>query len=317
MHDLPRPKRSLRDRNDDVHRPSYEELVTNPETIKKPINQQESAKNYLSQIDQTTEEIEEPKQTTYTSKIKESIQKTAQKQKVQVLNIRDNRKVTDSIKNESKKEIKENIDKVKGEFQKIESSVKETKEELSKLGTKINQEVNVAKDKVVEFGLQTIESLLTAPKNIVQSMVFKKKPVKSNPQVNNNVPKAPVQANSTKRNIPKINYSDLIKQRVEFSAYDKQKLVDPSLPQNIIESVFMTNAIADVKFCSKYVKELPHATTGMYALKPISFIFDNVKPEDINYFLYYVSLNIKAFSSQNYKFSEAFATWIIRKSHEI
>jgi hypothetical protein len=33
--------------------------------------------------------------------------------------------------------------------------------------------------------------------------------------------------------------------------------------------------------------------------------------------LYYVSKNTPAFVGQNYKLSEAFATWIIRKSHEL
>ncbi|MEK7432876.1 MAG: hypothetical protein AABZ74_07075 [Cyanobacteriota bacterium] len=318
MEDLPRPKRSLRDKGSSYTPPP--ELSSNPikKEVKKSAGYDNSAQNYLSQIDQEPEE-EEVLAEIPVSKMTENIQNVVTKPKVQVLDLRNTRKITEDIKNESKKDIQDNIKKVKTEFQKIEGAVAETKDEIAKLGNKIKEESDIAKGKIVEFGLKTIESMLTAPKNIIHNLVFNKKtdkPKQKQPQQ----PKqsqANSQANSKSKNIPKIKYMDLVSQRVEFVTYDKQKMADSSLPANIIEGIFMTNAIADVKYCSRYVKDLPPANTGIYALKPISFIFDHITQDDINYFLYYVSKNISAFASQNYKFSEAFATWIIRKSHEI
>lgn len=309
--DLPRPKRSLRDRNSselpvlqppqELARPTKKEVVVKPQSF------DNSAQNYLSQIDQN--EVEEEK-TSVVNNVDNLLNK---KPKTQTSKVISSKIITKNIKEDSSKDIQESVKKVKNEFQKLEGSVNETKEELTRLSTKISEEAAVAKEKAVEFGLQTIESLLNAPKNIINSMVFRKKSIPSTSVTSKTQQNQPAK----RKVVPKIKYADLIAQRVEFFTYDKERLVDRSLPANIVEEVFMTNALADVKYCSRFVKDLQHPSAGIYAYKPISFIFDNVKTEDINYFLYYVSKNIPAFVGQNYKFSEAFATWIIRKSHEL
>lgn len=309
--DLPRPKRSLRDRNSSelpVLQPPQElARPTKKEVVAKPQSFDNSAQNYLSQIDQN--EVEEEK-TSVVNNVDNLLNK---KPKTQTSKVISSKIITKNIKEDSSKDIQESVKKVKNEFQKLEGSVNETKEELTRLSTKISEEATMAKEKAVEFGLQTIESLLNAPKNIINSIVFRKKSIPSTSATS----KAQQTQPAKRKVVPKIKYADLIAQRVEFFTYDKERLVDRSLPANIVEEVFMTNALADVKYCSRFVKDLQHPSAGIYAYKPISFIFDNVKAEDINYFLYYVSKNIPAFVGQNYKFSEAFATWIIRKSHEL
>lgn len=310
--ELPRPKRSLRDRNSsespvlqpppELARPTKKEVVVKSQSF------DNSAQNYLSQIDKN--EVEEEEKTSVVNNVDNLLNKKPKTQSSKVIS---SKIITKNIKEDSSKDIQESVKKVKNEFQKLEGSVNETKEELTRLSSKISEEATVAKEKVVEFGLQTIESLLNAPKNIINSMVFRKKSIPST-SVNSKTQ----QTQPAKRKVvPKIKYADLVAQRVEFFTYDKERLVDRSLPANIVEEIFMTNSLADVKYCSRFVKDLQHPSAGIYAYKPISFIFDNVKAEDINYFLYYVSKNIPAFVGQNYKFSEAFATWIIRKSHEL
>lgn len=309
--DLPRPKRSLRDRNNSelpvLQPPTELTRPTKKEVVVKPQNFDNSAQNYLSQIDQN--EVEEEK-TTVVNNVDNLLNK---KPKTQTSKVISSKIITKNIKEDSSKDIQESVKKVKNEFQKLEGSVNETKEELTRLSSKISEEATVAKEKAVEFGLQTIESLLNAPKNIINSMVFRKKSIPSTSATSKTQQTQPAK----RKVVPKIKYADLVAQRVEFFTYDKERLVDRSLPANIVEEIFMTNALADVKYCSRFVKDLQHPSAGIYAYKPISFIFDNVKAEDINYFLYYVSKNIPAFVGQNYKFSEAFATWIIRKSHEL
>lgn len=315
--ELPRPKRSLRDRNsgdEPILQPPPElarPTIPKPQKVEVSQNTQKNesyAQNYLDQVDQI--EPEEEEKTSVVNNVANLLNKKPRSQTQPLVNTK---KVTQNLKNDSNKDIQESVKKVKGEFQKLEGSVSETKEELSKLSTKISEEATVVKEKAMEFGLQTIESLLNAPKNLINSMVFRKKATPTSTSNTKTTQAPPVK----RKVVPKIKYGDLVAQKVEFFTYDKQRLVDRSLPPNIVEEVFMTNAVADVKYCSRFVKELQHPSAGIYAYKPISFIFDNITAEDINYFLYYVSKNIPAFVGQNYKFSEAFATWIIRKSHEL
>lgn len=315
--ELPRPRRSLRDRHNEeepslqrppeLARPAMPKPQKTEVVAPTPQKVESSAQNYLAQVDQVEEEEEK---TTVVNNVGNLLNKKPSTQTKTLVNTK---KITQNLRSDSSKDIQDSVKKVKGEFQKLEGSVSETKEELAKLSSKISEEATVVKEKAMEFGLQTIESLLNAPKNLINSMVFRKKATPTSTSNNKTTQAPPVK----RKVVPKIKYGDLVAQRVEFFTYDKQRLVDRSLPPNIVEEVFMTNAVADVKYCSRFVKELQHPSTGIYAYKPISFIFDNITPEDINYFLYYVSKNTPAFVGQNYKFSEAFATWIIRKSHEL
>lgn len=317
----PRPRRSLRDRADaryisDSEAPPTTYIKPNHNT--QEVSDSDSAQSYLSQIDEETEELEtletlddfedEPIPDLNSSNIS-----TTSKPKVQVLNVRQKKFSTKESKEESKKDIKANVDKVKNEFQKVGGDVQKTKDELSKIGEKIAEDAEEVKAKVTEFGIKTVEKMLTAPLNAITNLFFgKKKTVNTNSSNNTSKGKAP-----TKKTLPKIKYSSLMEKKIEFLAYDKKKIVEGYEAGPVLEEIFMSNALADLRYCVRYVQDLPCAITGIYANKRIADIFESITPDDINNFLYYVISNPEPFIGNNYKFSEAFATWVIRKSHEL
>lgn len=318
----PRPRRSLRDRADARY---ISDSEAPPTTYIKPnqnnnqeISDSDSAQSYLSQIDEESEELEtletlddfedEP-----IPELNNPSTVNTSKPKVQVLNVRQKKFSTKESKEESKKDIKANVDKVKNEFQKVGGDVQKTKDELSKIGEKIAEDAEEVKAKVTEFGIKTVEKMLTAPLNAITNLFFgKKKKVTSNS--NNNNTKENVQ---TKKVLPKVKYYSLIEKKIEFLAYDKKKIVEGYEAGPVLEEIFMSNALADLRYCVRYVQDLPCAISGIYANKRIADIFEAITPDDINNFLYYVINNPEPFIGNNYKFSEAFATWVIRKSHEL
>lgn len=321
----PRPPRSLRDRAG-ARSVGASDLPPTSRIEEKKVTQNESvyekhAHSYLDSVDEQVEEVIEddfedapiPEQT---RQVSSSVKKLPnEKPKVQVVNVRQNNKFsTDKSKEESKKKIQEEASKVKNEIEKVSNDFGKTKDDLSKIGGKIVEDANQVKEKVTEAGIKAVESIISAPVNMLSKLFFGS-PTKTTQKASSGT--THTKQSPSKKVIPKIKYSSLLDKRIEFLAYDKEALVDKSMPREIIEDIFMANAMADTKYCTKFVGDLPCAISGPYTNKRIVDIFENVRSEDINNFLYYVSNNPDAFIGAKYKFSEAFATWIIRKSHEL
>ena len=314
----PRPPRSLRGRLGAREAPQNQELLptdyikNNESEPEKPSDFDESAQSYLSQLEDLDEE-----EISKRLEDDEDEQIPVNKPKVTVLNVREKKISTDEVKKDTKKVIEKEVEKVKEEFQKVEEIVEEAKEELTKVKDKIAMQAALLKAKAMEFGIRVFDSVLTFAKDFALRIRFKKKKEKPE-QSSENITKAPIKPEQTKnKKIPKIKYGSLLAQGINFLTYDKRPLADSRDSGAILEEIFMANTIADIRYCIKYVTDLPFANKGIYANRPIVEIFEHITPEDINNFLYYVSNNPEPFVGNNYKFSEAFATWIIRKSHEI
>lgn len=320
----PRPARSLRDRLG-ARRLDESELPPSDYIEKKVIESPEDFSNgqdYLDEIDSVSDENDFDNISVDEEDDPIPALDQQSKPKVQILNVRENRKEkeklekisTESLKQEAKKQIKENVDKVKSDFQEIEESFEDTKEEIAKITDKVTQEAQIVKAKVMFFGIQAMEKLLNAPKALLMGLVFKKKkqPVVKEVKSNN-----PSKSNNEVKKLPKIKYADLLAQNIDFLAYDKKRFVDAYDTGTLLEEIFMSNVISDIKYCVKYVTDLPTPNQGIYKDRKIAEIFENVTSEDINRFLYYVINNPETFKRNKYKFSEAFATWVLKKSQEL
>ncbi|MFN8577035.1 MAG: hypothetical protein U0354_09280 [Candidatus Sericytochromatia bacterium] len=325
----PRPPRSLRDRTG-ARKLENSELPPSDyiqkKTIEKPADFSDG-QDYLSQVDQESEDnnfnnvsVDDDEDEPIPS-----LNTPQNKPKVQVLNVRENRKEkkepknqisTEQVKIEAKKQINENINKVKDEFKEVEDAFEDTKEEINKIKEKVSEETQVVKAKIIAFGVQALEKLLTTPKNILMGIVFRKKkrPVEKEekPRTDN------IDISSAnKKQIPKVKYAELLAQNIDFLTYDKKRFVEQHDTGALMEEIFMANVISDIKYCVRFVADLPSPAKGHYAGRKISEIFEDSTSEDINKFLYYALTNPESFKRNRFKFSEAYATWLIRKSHEM
>lgn len=290
MDNLPRPPRSLRDRNSSLNQQNISnDNISNP-----------SPSNYLEEMESKQSEqinninIEEEKD----DPIVEDNKK--EKPKVTVLNVRKNSTKELKEKLEKEKEIeyknKELNDSIKRELKRVEEVVEEAKEEITKVRQKTFEKINETGKRIVTFAIETSEKIVDKSKEIIMAVVFKKK--------------------ITKKTL--IKYSDLIQKNIEFLDYQSKPLVkgiDINSPN--FEKIFLSNVIKDIKFCERFVKNIQPNTEGIYANRNLSDIFKNIKDKDIYTFVEYIYDNPENFIGQKYKFSEAFATWIIKKSHEI
>jgi len=109
-------------------------------------------------------------------------------------------------------------------------------------------------------------------------------------------------------------YANLVTQNINFLTFRKQPIVREDIEDK--ETVFIENALADIKYCKRFVDKLPSPTEGPYAGRSIVEIFENVQEEDISKFLTYVQKYPEIFKEKDFKISEAFATWVIKKSKE-
>lgn len=117
--------------------------------------------------------------------------------------------------------------------------------------------------------------------------------------------------------VPSLAYWPLYQNNVRFQTFDKKQLVlAAGKSPDEVEALFLERALEDVRNCVSLVEKFPSAAQGPYKNRPLKQIFKGVKPRDIYFFLHYVRSQPEVFSGQNFKFAEAFASWILKRSHE-
>lgn len=116
--------------------------------------------------------------------------------------------------------------------------------------------------------------------------------------------------------VPLVWYSDLLKEKVYFLTFDKKQMVDApeTMERNDLQKMFVENALQDIRKCIKLVKDLPDPTKGPYSGLPLSYIFKHIRDQDIYFFMHYVLSKPDPFRKKTFKLSEAFATWILKRS---
>jgi len=117
--------------------------------------------------------------------------------------------------------------------------------------------------------------------------------------------------------VPPVMYADLLKEKVLFQTFDKQELVlEPEqLEPETLQQRFVDNALQDIRKCIKLVRDLPDPTEGPYAGIPLATVFRHVRDQDLFFFMHYVLSKPDPFRKKTFKISEAFATWILKRSH--
>ncbi len=117
--------------------------------------------------------------------------------------------------------------------------------------------------------------------------------------------------------VPPLNYLPLYKQNVRFVTRERKALVLASnKTPEAFESEFLQRGLEDIRNCVPLVENFPPTDTGPYKQRPLRQIFRYVQERDIYFFLHYVQANPDVFQGQNFKFAEAFASWILKRSHE-
>ncbi|PIQ24390.1 hypothetical protein COW36_24370 [bacterium (Candidatus Blackallbacteria) CG17_big_fil_post_rev_8_21_14_2_50_48_46] len=117
--------------------------------------------------------------------------------------------------------------------------------------------------------------------------------------------------------VPALNYFPLYKQNIRFLTVQKKAMVlaTGKSPEEV-ERLFMEKAMEDVRACIDLVAQFPAPSQGPYKGRPMRQIFRNISERDIYFFLHYINSQPEIFQNQNFKFSEAFASWLLKRSHE-
>lgn len=117
--------------------------------------------------------------------------------------------------------------------------------------------------------------------------------------------------------VPAVAYFPLYRDQIRFLTRERKQLVLASgKSPDEVEKQFIERALEDVRACVPLVEKFPPAKQGPYKERPLKQIFRSVRERDIYFFLHYVQAQPEVFRNQNFKFSEAFASWILKRSHE-
>lgn len=159
-----------------------------------------------------------------------------------------------------------------------------------------------------------IKGIVLSIKNFKEGMKSGAKKVSKQPQRGSSPPSTQAVVTPPSPSGQKTLYVDLLSQNIIFLTFRKQPIVREDVEDK--ETAFMENILSDIKYCKRFVDKLPSPTEGPYAGRSIVDIFENVQEEDILKFFTYVQKYPEVFKDKDFKISEAFATWVIKKSKE-
>lgn len=119
--------------------------------------------------------------------------------------------------------------------------------------------------------------------------------------------------------VPAVQYADLLRENVFFQDYNKAPLVDSpealkSYASEDLQRAFVEAALQDIRRCVKLVRDLPDPKEGPYTGLPVAYIFKHVSENDLFFFMHYVLSKPGPFAKKTFKISEAFGTWILKRS---
>ncbi len=117
--------------------------------------------------------------------------------------------------------------------------------------------------------------------------------------------------------VPPLPISAILKEGVQFVTFDKKPLPsEGSQAEAELKSRFLNEAMADVRNCIKLVRKLPDPKEGPYKGIPLAYLFQHIREQDIYFFLHYVQSHPAAFKDKEFKFAEAFASWVLKRAHK-
>lgn len=235
--------------------------------------------------------------------------------------------------------LKSNLQDFEGQIDKTKETVKETgdavSENIKQLSENITQTVVNGIQKVSK-GLNALinnfgrKKKAAAPEEDFDDEDFEDEPIVEKPSGSPAAKAAASKTQSPKSqspskapspleqvpDIPQVYYADLLKEKVYFHSFDKKPLVDnpEDYDRESLQKEFIHNALDDIRKCIKLVRDLPDPKEGPYAGVPLAYIFKNVRSKDLFFFMHYVLSKPGPFRKKTFKISEAFATWILKRS---
>ncbi len=222
---------------------------------------------------------------------------------------------------------------LQGNLQDVNKKIEETRENVKSTAEALSENIKEISDKItvkVVGGIQRFSKGLNRFINRVGKDVdpveretdFEDEPLPTDapaqPAIKEdaaplNVPRDPLGHVET---VPKVMYADLLKEKVYFQDFKKNPLVES--PENLsaedLQTAFVEAALQDIRRCVKLVRELPDPKEGPYSGLPVAFIFKNVRENDLYFFMHYVLSKPGPFRKKTFKISEAFGTWILKRS---
>ena len=226
-------------------------------------------------------------------------------------------------------------------MQNVNEKLDETKENVKNTAEALSQNIRELSDKItvkVVGGIQSISKGLNRWINklgkdeepVQRESDFEDAPLTDNSTSTATASNRPAEASAPAAQaprdplghiprVPEVLYADLLKENVFFLDFNKAPLVDS--PDNLrnytgddLQEAFIEGALQDIRRCVKLVKDLPDPKEGPYAGMPVSYIFKHVTRNDLYFFMHYVLSKPGPFAKKTFKISEAFGTWILKRS---
>jgi hypothetical protein len=117
--------------------------------------------------------------------------------------------------------------------------------------------------------------------------------------------------------VPPLPIAPLLREGMLFITFEKKPLPsERPQEESQLQAKFISEAMEDVRNCIKLVKKLPDPKEGPYKGIPLSYLFKHVREQDIYFFLHYIQAHPAAFKDKEFKFAEAFASWVLKRSHK-
>lgn len=220
-------------------------------------------------------------------------------------------------------ELQSNLRDIEGKLDEAKENVKTTANALSENIRQVSERITVSMVSGIQKMSQGLNSLLQrmGAKNSSsarQETDFDDEPLPSENPTPLTSASAAAPSNLLDRipAIPPVQAAALVKEGVFFLTFDKQPLVKgiENLSEYELQQAFVENALQDIRKCVKLVRELPDPKEGPYTGIPLAYIFKNVRDQDLFFFMHYVLSKPEPFRKKTFKLSEAFGTWILKRS---